>query len=130
MTNYHEALRAVREQRLAKECDYGRALVESNMSAKDREKLGALFHVWCDGVGTGHPDTAFGMVYHVVTVGGVFRTHYDPWSGAIFGRFERPEKVPILGVNPHSGKWNIHTGRGDDPQVVFDTWSRAIEGVR
>jgi hypothetical protein len=126
--NYREALRAVRKQRLAKE--RGRIPVEFTLPAKDREKLGALFCVWCDGVGTRDPDAVFGSVYHIVTVGGVFKTHYDPWSGSIFGRFEHPEEVRILGVNPYSGKWNVHTGRGEDPQAVFDAWSRAIERVK
>jgi len=128
--HYKEALRAVRDQRLEKERNYGRASVKDNMSAKDRDKLGALFHTWCDAFGTAHQDPITGDVeYHFATLGGLFRTNYDPNFGSLFGRFEHPDRVLRLNPNPHSGKWNTHTSRGDLPQSIFDYWSRQLQSV-
>ena len=130
--SYKEALHAVHEQRLEKEQSphYGRPSVKIVMPAKDREELGALFHVWCDTYGVGHQDPNTGDVeYQIQTTSGTLMTHYDPYFGTIFGRFEGPGRVMFSDANPHTGKWNTHTSRGDNPRSIYDYWSRRLQSV-
>jgi hypothetical protein len=129
-----EAKAAVRKERIAMEKEYERysPVAKLNMRADARDLLGALFHVYASQVGEPVDDSVFGIVYHVNTSAGIFKTHYDPHFGAIFGRFEDPTvaKDRLSDVNPYSGKWNTHTSKGDDPEEVFEGWRRQLDAMR
>lgn len=122
-----EARVAVRRQRKAgeKENPSARSFNRKHgMRAEDREELGARFHTFASSVGEPFDHPVFGVSYRILIVGGSYTVHYDPVYGTIFGRFDPPEaaKGSIAWVNPHSGKWNTHTSRGDDPVEVFESW--------
>lgn len=102
-----------------------------NMSAAERERLGVLWHLVCGKYSDGYPDGVFGMVYYIATPrGGLFKTHYDPHYGAIFGKFEKPEGLRGTLFDTsffgHHGKWNLHTGRGHSPEEVIASWERQL----
>jgi len=126
-----EAVEAVRKLRKNKERDTPgiRAFNRKHsMSADERDKLGGLFHSFASEIGKPFDHEIFGVSYKIPLDPGSFIAHYDPLYGTLFGRFDVPEGTPGLphGTNINSGKWNIHTGRGDDPQAVFESWKRQL----
>jgi len=126
-----EATDAVRKQRKSKERvtlgikSFNR---KHSMSADERDRLGGLFHSFASSIGEPFDHEVFEVSYKIPLASGHFTAHYDPLYGTLFGRFDVPEGTPGLphGTNLVSGKWNIHTGRGDEPQVVFESWKRQI----
>ena len=130
--NYKEALKFVHAQRLTKLKLHDGVQPERrySMSVAERECLGARWHVLCASLGEAVADPNFGITYYITTKGGVFKTHYDPHFGAIFGKFEKPEGLRGTcfdsGFFYHHGKWNFHTGHGYDVDDVMESWERWV----
>lgn len=53
---------------------------------------------------------------------------------AVFARFEDPARgAAALGSNPHSGKWNYHSGsirEGHTPGAAFAAWAFGLNAIR
>jgi hypothetical protein len=128
---YAEALKLAKAER-KKDFDatMERQLRTCNMHIEERETLGALFHEYVSGIGQPADTYLSGVSYGIDTQVGKLVVHYSASVGAIFGRFERAEEAArVLGhmeVNCHSGKWNTHTSKGDDPAHVFQNWKRQL----
>jgi hypothetical protein len=132
--NFDEALRLTHEERL-KSADYGdRHLMKFNMNTRDRETLGALFHEFGSLRGSTVAQTWLtGISYCFETKVGKLIVHYSANCGTIYGRFENAKAASdILGrtaVNFYSGKWNMHTEKGDDPYLIFTHWKQQLERI-
>jgi hypothetical protein len=125
---YAQALKLIHARRLeAVKLHGGQPDRAYTMSVAEREDLGARWLVLCASLGKVDPTNP--LAYNITTVGGLFRTHYDPHFGTIFGRFERPREIHLLGVNGYSGKWNIHTDRDWTADGTIKYWERAIRSV-
>ena len=128
-----EAKKLAHEQYLAlRDPALERALTKINMTLDQRKELGALFYAYASLTGIEIPYEPLTKRYTIKTCAGAFKTYYDPCTGTIFGRFENAEVAAqkLTGVNPHSGKWNTHTSKDDEPTKVFLGWQIALNHVK
>jgi hypothetical protein len=78
----------------------------------------------------GGSDRGQGPMYPLImpTKFGPLAVSTHPGNGhTVFARFEASPPPSFYGVNPHTGKWNLHTD--DPPEETFEQWKRMLAPV-
>ena len=126
--SYKDALAAMHGERIA--VDRGPYALPKNvkMKAACREKLGALVVSTLSDIAESREHHSRGLEFVLGTIHGPLVISYDVAGGDIFQKFEHPTSK-VYGSNPHSGKWNFHTGPEDCADAAFSTWKKEIERI-
>ena len=113
------------EKRIREAFEELRGLVREHCIAIGGVPIPADLSIGIDSVGVVVP-TMFGPLW-------VSGPHCSEFL-SVFARFEDPERgADALGSNPHSGKWNYHSGsirQGATPRATFAAWCLGIDAIR